>query len=381
MDSNFDDAIWQEFDNTVTNIDTNISTHNVINQNFCEDCKSSNVIVDLKGATVCQDCGIVQGFTLDKNPEWINGDEGGGAENDRCGNATSYFFPQSSLGTNIKSHKYDKIKMVHDWSQMPYRERSLYEVFQYIDAKCDKMGVVKAIIDNAKILYKHISDIKCPKGKPIIIRGLNRKSLISACVYNGAKNQGLPRTTKEIADIFGLTVKQVTKGNRKYDNLIDNYKYINENKSNLSINYIERFGTKLKIPNHILDLAKKISVNIAKLDIASGHQPPSVASASLMLALKMSDLDIDKKLISKLFGISDVTITKTYKKILEYEYIISNNHMTESIVTMSNNEFYKSKAEFKILCTNYNLKYLHFVSSLIKFSKISSKWSHEIQSK
>jgi hypothetical protein len=159
------------------------------------------------------------------------------------------------------------------------------------------------------------------------------------------------------------------------------YKYINENKSNLSINYIERFGTKLKIPNHILDLAKKISVNIAKLDIASGHQPPSVASASLMLALKMSDLDIDKKLISKLFGISDVTITKTYKKILEYEYIISNNHMTESIVTMSNNEFYKSKAEFKILCTNYNLKYLHFVSSLIKFSKISSKWNHEIQSK
>jgi hypothetical protein len=87
MDSNFDDAIWQEFDNTVTNIDSNISTHNVINQNFCEDCKSSNVIVDLKGATVCQDCGIVQGFTLDKNPEWINGDEGGGAENDRCGNA------------------------------------------------------------------------------------------------------------------------------------------------------------------------------------------------------------------------------------------------------------------------------------------------------
>jgi transcription initiation factor TFIIB len=367
---NFEDDIWKEFNTTVSQIQKSATD---INSNLCTECNSVNVIVDLKGATVCSDCGMVQGFTLDKNPEWINGDDGGGAENDRCGNATSYFFPQSSLGTNIKSHKYDKIKMVHDWSQMPYKERSLYEVFQYIDAKCDKAGIVKSIIDNGKILYKHISDIKCPRGKPIIIRGLNRKSLIAACIYNGAKNQGLPRTAKEIADVFGLTIKQVTKGNRKYDNLIDNYKYINENKNNLAINYIERFGTKLKIPQNILELAKQISVNITKLDIASGHQPPSIASASLMIALKNSNLEIDKKLISKLFGISDVTITKTYKKILEYEYIIINNKMTETILTMSTNDLSKSKMEHKNLCNQYNVKYLEFISMLYRFNEYMNK--------
>jgi transcription initiation factor TFIIIB Brf1 subunit/transcription initiation factor TFIIB len=361
---NFEDAIWKEFD-SISN--KNISIE-IYDSNFCNDCKGSHVIVDIKGASVCQDCGCVRGFTLDKNPEWINGEDGSG-ENDRCGNATSYFFPQSSLGTNIKSHKYDKIKMVHDWSQMPYKERSLYEVFQYIDSKCDKAGVVKSIIDNAKILYKHISDIKCPKGKPIIIRGLNRKSLIAACVYNGAKNQGLPRTAKEIADIFLLTVKQVTKGNRKYDNLIDNYKYMNVNKSNLAINYIDRFGIKLKIPTEILDHAKQISINISRLDIASGHQPPSIASASLMIALKVGELEIDKKLISKLFGISDVTITKTYKKILEYEYIIISNKMTESILNLSSNEFYKSKLACKNIFIQYNNKYRYLLNILMNFSK------------
>jgi len=361
---NFEDAIWKEFD-SISN--KNISIE-IYDSNFCNDCKGSNVITDIKGASVCQDCGCVRGFTLDKNPEWINGEDGSG-ENDRCGNATSYFFPQSSLGTNIKSHKYDKIKMVHDWSQMPYKERSLYEVFQYIDSKCDKAGVVKSIIDNAKILYKHISDIKCPKGKPIIIRGLNRKSLIAACVYNGAKNQGLPRTAKEIADIFLLTVKQVTKGNRKYDNLIDNYKYMNVNKSNLAINYIDRFGIKLKIPTEILDHAKQISINISRLDIASGHQPPSIASASLMIALKVGELEVDKKLISKLFGISDVTITKTYKKILEYEYIIISNKMTESILNLSSNEFYKSKLACKNISLEYNNKYKYLLNILMNFSK------------
>ena len=148
-ENNFEDDIWKEFNNTVIEIQ---KSNTDINLNLCSECNSTKIIVDLRGATVCSDCGMVQGFVLDKNPEWINGDDGGGAENDRCGNATSYFFPQSSLGTNIKSHKYDKIKMVHDWSQMPYKERSLYEVFQYIDAKCDKAGVVKSIINFQKSL-------------------------------------------------------------------------------------------------------------------------------------------------------------------------------------------------------------------------------------
>jgi|UniRef100_A0A6C0H0E7 transcription initiation factor TFIIIB Brf1 subunit/transcription initiation factor TFIIB len=362
---NFEDDIWKEFD---LELKSNIE----INKNECPECKNVHIIVDIKGASVCQDCGLVLGFTLDKNPEWINGDDGNNGENDRCGNATSYFFPQSSLGTNIKSHKYDKIKMVHDWSQMPYKERSLYEVFQYIDAKCDKIGLVKSIIDNAKILYKHISDLKGLNGKSIIIRGINRKSLIAACVYNGAKNQGLPRTTKEIADIFSLTIKQVTKGNRKYDNLIDNYKFINENKCNLSINYIERFGNKLKIPTHILNHAKQISLNISKIDIACGHQPPSIASASLMIALKNANLDIDKKIISKLFDISDVTITKTYKKILEYEYIIIDNKMTELVLNMSQNEFLKTKLLNKKISNDYINQYFEYINHLLFFNKFTN---------
>ena len=367
------DDIWKEFDNISKTIP---KPDKLLNNNTCTDCQSLNIIVDIKGASVCQDCGSVLGFILDKNPEWINGEDGGGGDNDRCGNATSYFYPQSSLGTNIKSHKYDKIKMVHDWSQMPYKERSLYEVHQYIDLKCDKAGIVNSIKDNAKILYKHISDIRCPKGKPIIIRGLNRRSLIASCVYNGAKNQGLPRTTKEIADIFDLTVKQITKGNRKYDHLIDNYKYANESKSNLAINYIERFGVKLKIPTIVLDSAKQISINITKLDIASGHQPPSVASASLMIALKKADLDIDKKVLSKLFSISDVTITKTYKKILEYEYIITDNKMTEAILSMSVNQLFKTKLDHKNLCSKYESEHNNWMSIINKFKKFMIDFNH-----
>ena len=92
-----------------------------------------------------------------------------------------------------------------------------------------------------------------------------------------------------------------------------------------------------------------------------------------MIALKNSNLEIDKKLISKLFGISDVTITKTYKKILEYEYIIINNKMTETILTMSTNDLSKSKMEHKNLCNQYNVKYLEFISMLYRFNEYMNK--------
>ena len=111
-------------------------------------------------------------------------------------------------------------------------------------------------------------------------------------------------------------------------------------------------------------------MNITKLDIASGHQPPSVASASLILALKISNLEIDKKQISKLFGISEVTITKTYKKILEYEYIIINNKMTQSLLNMSTNDFYKTKIEHKKLEDKMKDQNLDYINTLMKFNKL-----------
>ena len=71
---------------------------------------------------------------------------------------------------------------------------------------------LKEIFNNAKNLFNQLSKIttlsKDNKEKGIIIRGLNRKSIIAACVYNGANLQGNPRTPKEIAEIFGITEKQ-----------------------------------------------------------------------------------------------------------------------------------------------------------------------------
>ena len=69
--------------------------------------------------------------------------------------------PQSSLGTTIGGGKFkSRIKTLHNWSAMPYRERSLHQVFKKFQEKCAFTGILKCIEDDAKIMYKTISECK-----------------------------------------------------------------------------------------------------------------------------------------------------------------------------------------------------------------------------
>ena len=237
---------------------------------------------------------------------------------------------------------------------MPYKERSLLDVLQYIDKKCKKFKIPTSIIENSKILFKRINDSKHQNGvnigKNIIIRGLNRRSLIAACVFHGALKQNMPRSPKEIAEIFGIEEKQVTKGCRKLRDLLPTDTILCELKSSQSYDFISRkeYSKKLNLSDKHLEVAKKISINIKKIGIATDHQPPSVAAGSILLLSELLNLNIDKKLISETFKISVVTIMKTYRKIYKYrKIVISDNNTNKLINIMKNNKLKKANLESK----------------------------------
>ena len=80
-----------------------------------------------------------------------------------------------------------------------------------------------------------------------------------------------------------------------------------------------------------METAQQISENIHKLDIASNHEPPSIAAGSILLICNYLKKDINKKKISDIFRISDVTVSKTYRKIYPYHKIVMDNEITDYI--------------------------------------------------
>lgn len=322
----------EEVDNLLMGIVLDKPT-NEYQKNICKHCKSSNLILDeKKNHMICMDCAIVNDEYLDENPEMNNNENE--SNTSRYGTPTSFFFPKASLGTKIVGDR--KLSMLQNQGQMPYKEKSLMIMIDSIQSKLKQAKFTQTIIDSAKILYKKVSESVHMKGKRkgknIIMRCINRRSMIAACLFHACKLQKETRSPKEIADIYDLEIKHVNRGCRKFCDIIDSNILFNQIKSSQSTDFIERFSKKLNIDKQYINIIKDVSNNIHRLDLASTHEPPSVAAGCILLVANHYNIPLSKKQISDIFGISDVTISKTFRKILPYHKIVLSNKITDLIL-------------------------------------------------
>ena len=132
----------------------------------CTSC-SSIKIVELEGRYVCQDCGIENDLVIDCGQEWryYGSDDTKGSDPSRCGMPTNELLPNSSIGSSVgfsngDSRSMSKIRNMNNWYNIPYRESSLLESFNNITILCENAGINSIIIEEAKIMYKAVSEVK-----------------------------------------------------------------------------------------------------------------------------------------------------------------------------------------------------------------------------
>lgn len=242
----------------------------------------------------------------------------------RHGMPINALLPKSSVGTtvsgNYSSMSMNRIEKYQKWNSMPYKERSLYMVFTDIDRRCRDNDIPDIISKTAKSLYTLVAETK-------ISRGNNRKGIIASCVFNACKECHNPRSSNEISKIFEIDSKTMTKGMKKYTEIMRlNKKNISRitNIKSISIDdFIDRFSYKLHLSNdNIIDI-KYIVDKCKLLKIDKDNTPPAMASGCIFLYTKIKSLNINKKDISNITQISEVTINKCYKKISEHPDIKS----------------------------------------------------------
>ena len=243
------------------------------------------------------------------------------------------------------------------------------------------MELLNQLLIVLKFFIKKVSDCKHTKGKRAgknrIMRCINLRSMIAACVFYACKLQGEPRSPKEIADIYDLEIKNVNKGCRRFLEFVDLESLNTEFSSSKSSDFIERFASKLSLEDQYIKIAKDISSNIHKLDIATTHEPPSVAAGCILLVAVMYHLDISKKQISDVFKISDVTISKTYRRIHPYHNIVMNNTITD-LVLQKRNTLPKKKLD--ITEENLVIKNKKIVQPVESTKKKNSKYLTDSES-
>ena len=291
-----------------------------VNNDLCSSCHSDKIISN-NNEIICEKCGTIQEEILAYDAEWryYGPEDTKSSDPTRCGMPTNELLPQSSQGSTIsfkwgESWEMRKIRNYHGWHAMPYKERSLYNVFEQIQSKALLQGITPCIIEEAKVLYKTISEVK-------ISRGQNRNGIIASCIYKACKQKNVPRSHKEIATIFNISVKHMIRGCKRFDEIMNQIKQ--ENKSSdivgsKSTDYIQRFCSKLNLGDNILNICKHTCNKAEEFSLVSENTPPSIAAGTIFLVCSLLSLSISKTQISEICKISEVTISKCYKKLLKY---------------------------------------------------------------
>ena len=188
----------------------------------------------------------------------------------------------------------------------------------------------KNLAINSKIKMAHKWITNNNKEKNLIKRGINYKSFILSCISHACKINNEYLSKNELSDMFDINKNEVKKGEKIFNNLIKiknfNVKYIVMTPDI----YIIRFCNKLNFTKLLTNTVIKITANLQKLHIINDHKPNSVATCAVYIMIILNNLNINKSYISKILGISQATITKTFKKMEPFIDILLNDKLCNS---------------------------------------------------
>jgi transcription initiation factor TFIIB len=308
-----------------------------ITLNYCIDCKSDD-LVEQYGRYVCRNCGLANEKVIDFKQEWRYYGSEDNKSNDpsRCGIPTNELLPNSSIGSVIgfgskESNMMRRIRNMQYWNTIPYRETSLLESFTNISVLSQNAGISSCIIEDAKFMYKKVSELKSS-------RRTKKEAMKAASIYLACKNKGVPRTAKEIAKIFNIdnikimnkTIKSFEEiwNSVKDDNSIENDdenddKEIqnddNQETKYKSLQYLHRYCSNLNINDELYDICYCLINFIEENKILDTHNPLSRIAATLYYIMDKYKIDINKDNIISICDVSDVTINKCCNKLSKYE--------------------------------------------------------------
>ena len=306
--------LWNIFDEENSNIECVYDVEQK-DKDICKTCNSplktteSNILICSN--TKCSkivDC-------LDSSPEWRFYSGENGSDPSRCGMPINPLLKESSYACRVgysNSYEMRKIRKYTEWQSMPYKEKSLYDEFEKIKALASSGGIPKIIIDTALILHKDIIGEKT-------FRGVNRHGIIAASVYISCRINNYPRTARELAKIFNLDSTSATKGCKNATVILNRLNKNSEYSRTEPKDFIERYASKLNINHDITKLCVFVSMKVMELNIIPENTPHSVAAGIIYMISLLCKLPISKNEIMKKSNISEVTINKCYKKIIEYQ--------------------------------------------------------------
>ncbi|ESP00286.1 hypothetical protein LOTGIDRAFT_238621 [Lottia gigantea] len=255
------------------------------------------------GDMICPECGLVVGDrVIDVGSEWRTFSNDKDAKDaSRVGAAENSLLDGGDLSTMIAAVPGGEDSGYRNRRTISSSDRTLISAFKEINQMADRLNLPKMIADRGSTLFKTVHEGKS-------LRGRSNDAIVSACVYIACRQEGVPRTFKEICAVSKISKKEI---GRVFKLIIKNHE------TNVELittgDFMSRFCTNLELPMKVQKAATCIARKAVDLDLVPGRSPISVAAAAIYMASQVSNTKKSQKDIGEVAGVAEVTIRQAYK--------------------------------------------------------------------
>ena len=285
-------------------------------------CKKNKMVTDVHtGEIACSSCGIVS-----LEPIVDLGTESAGLNatdyqnNSRVGAKRSLKMIDMGLSTLIEAKDKDvtgkslsienrrmfyRLRMWDRNSRSAVTSKSFQKAFTLLDAISSKLGLPESVIEESAYLFRKIAARK-------ILAGRSTAAMLSATIYATCRITDTPRTLQDISDA----------GNIKKKVLQRTYRFLAKEmdlspEAYTPSEFVTRIAKGLSISEKTQRLTFKILDLCAKKQVSTSKNPMAMAAAAIHLASTINTEKVSQLKISKISGISAVTIRERKKEIVE----------------------------------------------------------------
>ncbi len=278
---------------------------------FCPECHGLLIELHNKGETVCNKCGlIISERDIDNSRSGIrvfNYHEK--ARKLHNGNPISILVPNISLSTVIDRNKiYNQdLRRAVRWDiHMSWKSKNLLIAITELKRIACNLDLPAYIQKAVVKLYKKAL-------KEGLMRGRSIEGILTACLYLVCKKERIPITLQEMSIESSVNPKDL---NKYYRVLIRelNVKSPNINPVLLIPKYVSRLNLDIGVEKHAIGLIR----DFIKGKLSSGKDPKGLCAGALYLISKLENRGITQKEISRVVGVTEVTLRSRYKELLSF---------------------------------------------------------------
>ena len=278
----------------------------------CPNCGSTSLFFDpVRSELVCNQCGLVlDTYAVDPGPDWSPFTEGAA----RAGPPQSVLLPDGGLGNTIgaggrdaagrslnsnEASRFGRLRRVSQWTRLRGTERSLTGALAKVNQIASRLDLPQDFRERAAVILRKAL-------KADLARGRSMDAIVAACVYLATRALGAPRSLQEVAQAAEITVHR----------LAATAKLVSRETRVTTMppkphDFVSRFASELHVSPEVTEKAfQLLSNNREGLAMAP---PLGAAAGALYLAGEIEGEKLKQSDVSRVAGVSEVTLRKYYK--------------------------------------------------------------------